>query len=271
LYRSTDVGASWSILPQDIIFYGSINTIIFDSNDIAYAGSVWGACYSTDIGEGWSVLGNFRLEHYISGLAITSTNEIVAGTYGHGVYKVNGFSSDWISIGLTGKSCLSMITNNQREVFLGRSTGEVLIYTGDTNWVSLGTGIPSTSVWCLALDSLEYMYAGAGNGTVYRSNNSVTEVVNNFPNELKHFFLKQNYPNPFNPATTIVYEIPQTRFVTLKVYDILGREVATLVNEEKPAGEYEVEFDGANFTSGIYIYRFSAGDFKETMKMILLK
>lgn len=63
LYRSTDVGASWSIFPQDIIFYGSINTIIFDSSDIVYAGSVWGVCYSTDDGESWNVLGAFRLEH----------------------------------------------------------------------------------------------------------------------------------------------------------------------------------------------------------------
>ena len=276
LYRSTDVGASWSILPQDIIFYGSIITIIFDSSDIAYAGSVWGACYSTNDGESWNVLGAFRLEHYISSLAITSTNEIVAGTYGHGVYKVNGFSSTWTPIGLTGKSSLSMITNKKGEVFLGRSNGEVLKYIGDTSWVSLGTGIPSTYVWCLALDSLDYMYAGTANGTVYKSNNTVTEVINNFPNELKHFFLKQNYPNPFNPTTTISYQIPARGVVTLKVYDLLGREVATLINEEKPAGSYEVQFNShsgnvRNLTSGIYFYQLKAGNYLETNKMILLK
>jgi hypothetical protein len=271
LYRSTDVGASWSILPQDIIFYGSINTIIFDSNNIAYAGSVWGACYSTNDGESWNVLGAFRLEHFISSLAITNTNEIVAGTYYYGVHKLNEFSSFWTPIGLTGKSILSMITNEKGDVFLGRANGDVLKYIGDTNWVSLGTGIPSTYVWCLALDSLDYMYAGTANGTVYRSNNTVTEVINNFQSELKYFSIKQNFPNPFNPNTVISYQLPVIGFVTLKVYDILGREVATLVNEEKPAGSYELQFDGSRLTSGIYFYQLKSGNYSETKKMILIR
>jgi hypothetical protein len=85
------------------------------------------------------------------------------------------------------------------------------------------------------------------------------------------FNLSQNYPNPFNPSTVISYRLPVTSFVTLKVYDILGREVATLVNEEKPSGEYEVEFDGSALPSGIYFYQLKAGEYSETRKMILLK
>ncbi len=69
----------------------------------------------------------------------------------------------------------------------------------------------------------------------------------------------------------ISYRLPEIGFVTLKVYDILGREVATLVNEEKPAGEYEVEFNGANLPSGIYFYQLKAGEFTQTRKMVLLK
>jgi hypothetical protein len=83
--------------------------------------------------------------------------------------------------------------------------------------------------------------------------------------------LSQNYPNPFNPTTSMQYTISNRQFVTLKVYDLLGREIATLVNEEKPAGEYEVEFDGSNLTSGIYFYRLNAGEYSATKKMILLK
>ena len=98
------------------------------------------------------------------------------------------------------------------------------------------------------------------------------------------FSLAQNYPNPFNPSTKIKFSIPfvETRdrvSVQLKVYDVLGNEIATLVNEEKPAGSYEVEFDGTGLTSGIYFYQLRAGDpstgsgqgFIETKKMILLK
>jgi hypothetical protein len=85
------------------------------------------------------------------------------------------------------------------------------------------------------------------------------------------FTLSQNYPNPFNPTTTVNYQIPELSFVTLKVYDVLGNEIATLVNEEKPAGSYEVDFSGNNLTSGIYFYQLQAGEFIETKKMILLK
>jgi len=85
------------------------------------------------------------------------------------------------------------------------------------------------------------------------------------------FYLLQNYPNPFNPSTNLQYAISSRQFVTLKIYDLLGREVATLVNEEKPAGEYEVEFNATNLPSGIYFYQLKAGNFIETRKMILLK
>ena len=89
--------------------------------------------------------------------------------------------------------------------------------------------------------------------------------------------LDQNYPNPFNPATTIRYSIPKQSFVTLKVYNILGREVATLVHGEKPAGSYEVEFhmqqtaNNLQLASGIYFYQLKAGNYVSTKKMILMK
>ncbi len=89
------------------------------------------------------------------------------------------------------------------------------------------------------------------------------------------FALTQNYPNPFNPSTSIQYAISSRQFVTLKVYDILGKEVITLVNEEKAAGQYEVEFNPEssikNPASGIYYYQLRAGNYVETKKMILMK
>ena len=90
------------------------------------------------------------------------------------------------------------------------------------------------------------------------------------------FKLFQNYPNPFNPSTIINYSIPDAgtssmKSVQLKVYDILGREVATLVNEEKTAGNYKVTFDAQNLASGIYFYRLKAGNYISVKKMILLR
>ncbi|MCH8032961.1 MAG: T9SS type A sorting domain-containing protein [Bacteroidetes bacterium] len=87
----------------------------------------------------------------------------------------------------------------------------------------------------------------------------------------RKFELSQNYPNPFNPSTAIKYSIPKAGFVTLVVYDVLGSEVSSLVNEEKTAGYFEIEFDGSSLASGIYFYRLQAGDFVETKKMMMLK
>ncbi len=83
--------------------------------------------------------------------------------------------------------------------------------------------------------------------------------------------LSQNYPNPFNPVTTIKYQIPKDGIVKLIIYDVLGREVKTLVNEIKTAGYYDIKFDAGNLSSGIYFYRFSAGDYSNIKKMMVIK
>ncbi len=100
-----------------------------------------------------------------------------------------------------------------------------------------------------------------------------TSLVSVDPNKKLplEFSLEQNYPNPFNPSTTIKYSIPKASFVTLKVYDILGREMTSLINEEKPAGIYEVKLNAVNLASGVYFYRITAGNFVSTKKFIILK
>lgn len=112
--------------------------------------------------------------------------------------------------------------------------------------------------------------------TVYQSASisydelNVTDVQNegSVPSEFK---LEQNYPNPFNPSTNIKFRMADFGFVSLKIYNVLGREVATLVNEERPAGSYEIEFDASSLSSGIYFYKLNAVEYSETKKMILLR
>lgn len=94
--------------------------------------------------------------------------------------------------------------------------------------------------------------------------------VNDDETIVNQFELKQNYPNPFNPSTVINYSIPVTSFITLKVYDILGNEIAELVNEEKQAGNYQINFDATELTGGVYFYQLSTNSFVDTKKMILL-
>ncbi|QQS36602.1 MAG: T9SS type A sorting domain-containing protein [Ignavibacteriales bacterium] len=85
------------------------------------------------------------------------------------------------------------------------------------------------------------------------------------------FRMEQNYPNPFNPSTKIRFSVPEKSSVSLKVYDVLGNEVAELVNEDKEAGWYDISFDASGFASGVYIYRVIAGNFISTKKMLMIK
>ena len=111
---------------------------------------------------------------------------------------------------------------------------------------------------------------GAGAGIL--DIKEVTGVAKSFEQQLpKAFSLQQNYPNPFNPTTTINFSIPKSSYVTLKVYNILGKELVTLVNEERPAGNYKVIFNGSKFASGVYFYTFKAGNVVITKKLVLLK
>ena len=110
-------------------------------------------------------------------------------------------------------------------------------------------------------------------GSILRTTNGGgLTFVNQISSEIpERFSLYQNYPNPFNPTTNIKFDIQKTSATKLIVYDALGREVATLVNEKLKAGSYQVDWDGSNYTSGVYFYKLTAGDFVEVKKMLLVK
>lgn len=138
------------------------------------------------------------------------------------------------------------------------------------------TDIPST----LKLDSMDNFYV-TGFSTDTGGESDITTIkYSQQPQAIRPsvesgissgFRLAQNYPNPFNPTTQIRYSIGSKQFVSLSVYDILGKEVATLVEEEKPSGTYTAEFDASNLSSGVYLYQLHAGDFTETKKMMLMR
>lgn len=86
-----------------------------------------------------------------------------------------------------------------------------------------------------------------------------------------HFGLAQNYPNPFNPSTTIEYSLPEAGFVTLKIYNVLGEEIATLIAGDHAAGAFKATWEASGLPSGVYFYRLTAGGYVQTMKMILMK
>ena len=125
-------------------------------------------------------------------------------------------------------------------------------------------GLSSVSSFGTAAEIRGAIINGIQYGTIININGNVTAMLNDF-------HLHQNYPNPFNPTTRIQYSIGRKQKVLIKIYDLLGKEIAILVDEEKPAGAYDVEFDASKLSSGIYFYQLQAGDFIETKKMILMR
>ena len=186
---------------------------------------------------------------------------------------------------------LSIFSDNSGSVYVtgyseGSGTGNdyaTLKYsnTGMEEWFIRynGSGNGSDIANTVAVDTVGNIYvtgSSFGNGT---ANDIVTIKYSQTPSDVlgsgselpKAYYLFPNYPNPFNPSTTISYSIPNEEFVSLKVFNSLGEEIAELVNDTKPAGNYSVSFDASELTSGIYFYTLTAGSFSETKKMILLK
>ena len=157
--------------------------------------------------------------------------------------------------------------------FLDNYVGTILRTTnGGTNWTLQSSGTTSVLYGVFFIDANNGWTVGT-NGTILRTTNGgVTFVVEEKDDEAPaEFLLFQNYPNPFNSSTTINYSITQSVLVTLKVYDVLGTELETLVNENKTVGTYDLNWNAAILPSGVYFYRIQAGEFAQTRKMILLK
>jgi photosystem II stability/assembly factor-like uncharacterized protein len=190
------------------------------------------------------------------------------------IAKTTDGGSNWISTMFTNPlwSIDFPISGASQIGYAAGSQGFILkTYDAGSNWQQQGSGTSLRLNKVFFLD-LDYGFAVGENGTILRTTTggepSTGVDEHNF---ISTYNLEQNYPNPFNPSTVISYRLPVTSNVTLKVYDVLGNEIATLVNEELSVGEYEVEFSATGLTSGIYFYQLKAGQFSETKKMVLLK
>ena len=164
----------------------------------------------------------------------------------------------------------------------GQLCNKVVQYDGNSSWCALGWGVDlRPEGLCLYDGKLVItgdLYSADGinmnNIALYDISGSMGrphQISNNNNISPFRYSLNQNYPNPFNPSSLIKYSIAKATKVTLKIYDVLGREVKTLVDEFKDAGEYDVRFDGTNIASGVYFYRVEAGTFTAVKKMVLIK
>ncbi|OGU74600.1 MAG: hypothetical protein A3H45_10575 [Ignavibacteria bacterium RIFCSPLOWO2_02_FULL_55_14] len=166
---------------------------------------------------------------------------------------------------------VSALAVSGTNLFAGTYGGGVFLSTNNgTSWTAASTGL--TDVSALAVSGTN-LFAGTRGGGVWRRplSEMITSVDRLSAALPMHFRLEQNYPNPFNPATTISFALPSRSFVSLKVFDALGREVTILLSEQLPAGKYSLQWNAVGLPSGVYFYRLQAGSFTETKKLLLLR
>ncbi|MGE5456993.1 MAG: T9SS type A sorting domain-containing protein, partial [Methanococcaceae archaeon] len=160
-----------------------------------------------------------------------------------------------------------------------RGTTTLSVYAGTVRgnqWKDITAGLPGgTSYQPKALAVKDnWLYFGTGNitnGALWKYDLSNLLAVEDNPAPVKTFSLSQNYPNPFNPSTQISFHLPEGAKVTIRVYDLLGKEAAVLMDEYRSAGTHTVQFNASNLPSGMYIYQLRAGEHTSMRKMLLIK
>ncbi len=236
IYKTTDGGESW--ISQNSGTNNALYTLSFVDQNNGWISGDSGTILYTPNGGTPVELVSFNAKVSSNDITLCWQTATETNNYGFNIEKLNRESTNWTTIGfLEGK---------------GTSTNPQTYSFTDAN---LQPGEYSYRLKQLDFDgAFEY--------------SNVIDVEIRLPDD---FYLSQNYPNPFNEDTKLSFVIQHSSFVSLKIYDVLGNEVATLVNEEKPAGSYTVKFNAAKFSSGVYFYKLQAGSLLQIKKMLLLK
>ena len=292
IYTSTNNGTSWNRSLSNTNM--PVHSIVVNNNYIFAATMGGGVFKSSGNGFGWQDFSIIILDEYFqTPVAIIPVYSLAAiGSYifasagdGTGSFYRAAFTDTLFnpagSTSSRNKPNLCF-ANRDAVLFTGNLNGEIFFTDNyGTHWNHIFPSLTNEIIYSLVLNNL-FIFAGTENGIWRLPYPDPATKIDNFKSVPTGFSLEQNYPNPFNPSTIIKYSVPfypsplqgegpRVRSVTLKVYDLLGREIATLVNEEKSPGNYIVKFNGNNFSSGLYFYTLRAGEFIQTKKMLLIK
>jgi hypothetical protein len=274
LYRSSDNGNSWQVIFTSQ--YPNVGSLI--SNGSTFFIGEHGVFLSSDNGSNWvQTLNTYPL--IVNSLA-TSGSNVFAGALG--VFRSTDNGSSWNQVSLNNFYIRALYIYGNY-IFAGTNNNGVFVSNNNAeSWVSKseGLGSPPPIIKCLCVSG-NYIFAGTWLQNVYRRNLNEFTGVKPVSSEIPdNYSLYQNYPNPFNPATKIRFGVAggENKSVQIKIYDILGKDVSSLVNEQLSPGKYEVEWDASDYPSGIYYYRITihsdrllSNDYTETKKMILVK
>ncbi len=298
IYRSTDEGQTWTrtntgfpnaFTVKDFAVSGSrLFAAVSISTGENRDRSVW---TSTDNGQTWAPT-TFNQTGFGAYAIAASGNTVWVGGTGipRGLFRSTDNGTTWAPLNLSGSTdpiptdnVNSLAVSGTTLLALGGGLPTLFVSTNAGNtWIRTMSGLPVSNASTLLGNAgkvafmgssayLAYYFDDFNSGGVWRREAAQLSTPTHTNKQPTDFQLEQNYPNPFNPSTTITYQLPTTSNVSLKVFDMLGREVATLVNERQNAGQYQVRFDATRLASGMYFYRLQAGGYIETKKMMLVK
>lgn len=303
IYKSTNRAGSWTAISPDLTngspggnqVYGTITTIASSPSDpnTIYAGTddanVW---VTTNGGTNWAKISTSLPTRWVTRVAVDPDNAMTAyvtlsgyryDEYLPHVFRTTDAGINWLDISsnLPDAPVNDIIVDpdSTGRLYVGTDVGVFVSENLGSSWSYLGENLPNAPITDLVLHNpTKTLIAATYGRSMYAIDLTPVTDIEKENGSLKDFVLFQNYPNPFNPSTKIEFRIANFGFVSLKIYDILGNEIAILVNEEKQPGTYEVEFNISshsgevrNLVSGIYFYQLKAGDYTQTRKMILLK
>ena len=266
--HSTDYGHTWSM---DSVTNQPVFCVAEGGDGYLYAGTFQkGFFRSSDSGKTWTQKNSGLSNLIVRSLMVRQLDVLLAATDG-GLSKSTDRGDSWTSVTTGLYSVRCMLSVGTPGIIAGGWKGLSYSSDGGTTWDLVNDGLWPPEVRSVAIDAEGYFYAGMANGGVFRSTAATGAREGGLSSLPSVCTLEQNYPNPFNPRTVVSSQLPVASNVRLVVYDVLGREVAVLVDERRVAGFYQDVFDGKGFASGVYIYRLAAGSFVTSRRMVLLK
>ncbi len=283
IFKTTDMGASWFSI-SGAVFGGSVSQMAISRTKPKYIYAAYGSVFfrSTDGGYTFTNANTGLPSKTITSISVHPDSNLVclvtmSSTTGNRVHKTTNGGVSWVS--LTGNLPETAVDDGMF-YYPGHSTNLIVVGTdvgvftttnNGTNWIEIATGLPNTIAMHLDYNQASGKLRVGTHGRGTWELNGPIGITNYSEKIPDNFYLSQNYPNPFNPATRISFGVKETGFVSLKVFDMLGREVSNLVNKELKPGTYEVTFRGDNLTSGIYFYKLTAKNFTQTKRLSLIK
>ena len=281
IFKTTNSGDLWfaTNTPPSSAFTKSI---VFTNNNIGYAvgwdGST-GKYYRTqDAGNNWTShdLGTAGWGWETIRFANSNVGYIVGGNwpepYTYKILKTTNAGNNWnvVQSGTGWRYKEIHLMNADTGIAVGSSGNIYRTMNGGVNWVYIYPGT-TNHFYGVFFTSANTGYVSGLPGMLLKTTNGLTFVNQINGTTPKSFHLKQNYPNPFNPSTNIMFDIPKSNHVKIIIYNALGIEITTIVNEKLNSGSYEVSWDGTDYPSGVYFYKLLSGDFVKTKKMVLIK